>query len=79
MRNKQGDFGQARWVLEATAKRIRRYAGRDADMRALVAELEAETPRFSAAMPAMMLKEAHFRSANAARSRDIQGRSLKSR
>ena len=78
-RNKSGDYERARWVLAATAKRIRGYAGRDPELRALAAALEGETPQFAAPMAAHMLKEAHFASANLARSRDIQGRSLKGR
>lgn len=79
MRNKVGDYDRARWVLAATAKRIRRYAGRDPVMRALVAELESETPQFSVAMAPRALKEAHFASANLARTRDTHGRSMKQR
>ena len=35
-------------VVEATAKRIRSYAGRDAEMRAIVAELDREAREFGA-------------------------------
>jgi len=77
--NKNGDFDGARRVLEGTAKRIRRYAGRDQEMRALVAELEGEFDRFASPMPAALLKEAHFASANVARSRDVMGRACRSR
>ncbi|MGP1675421.1 MAG: vWA domain-containing protein, partial [Candidatus Limnocylindrales bacterium] len=41
-RNRAGDFEEARRVLDATAKRIRRYAGRDPELRALVEDLVAE-------------------------------------
>jgi hypothetical protein len=78
-RNRAGDFDGARHVLEGTAKRIRKYAGRDQAMRALVAELEAETDRFAAPMPAALLKRVHFASANVARSRDATGRACRSR
>lgn len=79
LRNKLGDFERARWVLDATAKRIRGYAGRDAAMGDLVAELESEAQRLAAPMAAPLLKEMHFASANLARSRDVQGRSRKAR
>ena len=78
-RNRAGDFESARRVLEGTAKRIRKYAGRDADLRALVAELEREMARFAAPMQARLLKEVHFASANVARSRDVLGRACRSR
>jgi Ca-activated chloride channel family protein len=77
--NKAGDYERARRVLEGTARRIRKYAGRDPEMRRLIAELEGETGTFAAPMSPLMLKEAHFSSANMARSRDMQGRSLRSR
>jgi Ca-activated chloride channel family protein len=77
--NKAHDFGEAQWQLQATAKRIRKYAGRDPELRALVAELEAESQRFAAPMSAPLLKRAHFASANVARSRDEMGRARRAR
>lgn len=78
-RNRAGDYQGARDILEATAKRIKRYAGRDERMRALVAELIDEQVRFAVPMPALMLKEAHFASANVARMRSPAGQALKRR
>ncbi len=78
-RNRQVDFAGARHVLAATAKRIREYAGRDARMREIVAELAVEGETFSAPMPSLMLKEAHFASANLSRMRSAEGRALKHR
>lgn len=75
--NRVGDFEVARWWLRATAKRIRGYAGRDQELRALVDELESEAHDFAAPMPAMALKEAHFRSSTMARSRDVTGKALR--
>jgi Ca-activated chloride channel family protein len=72
--NREGRFDEARGRIEAVAKRIRGYAGRDPEMREIVARLEAEQPMWSAAMPAMQLKSIHFASVSAARSRDAQGR-----
>lgn len=77
--NRAGDFIRARGALDATAKRIRRYAGSDAEMHSLVGELQAEAHRFAAPLPAASLKKVHFASANLARSRDDMGRSIKSR
>ena len=57
----------------------RKYAGRYPVLRALIDQLEAQAQQFAAPMPARLLKEAHFASANVARSRDAMGRSLRSR
>jgi Ca-activated chloride channel homolog len=77
--NRAGDYLAARHVLDATGRRIRVYAGRNAKLREIVGELEAEEQQFSAPMPAIALKEAHFASANLARTRDALGRSRKER
>jgi hypothetical protein len=77
--NRAGDYRAARAVLDATGRRIRGYAGRNLKLREVVGELESEGERFSAPMPAMALKDAHFASANLARSRDSFGRSRKER
>ncbi|MBA2381598.1 MAG: VWA domain-containing protein [Chloroflexi bacterium] len=78
-RNGAGDYQGARDVLEATARRIKSYAGRDERMRALVRDLLEEQERFAAPMPALMLKEAHFASGNASRLRSATGQALKHR
>ena len=78
-RNGQGDFAGARHVLAATAKRIREYAGRDARMHHIIAELAGEAETFSAPMPSLMLKEAHFASANLSRMRSATGQALRER
>jgi Mg-chelatase subunit ChlD len=75
--NRHGDFEEAQWWLSATAKRIRKYAGRDQELRALVAELEDEAQRFAAPMAPRALKEAHFSSHAMARSRDVTGRAMR--
>ena len=78
-RNRRGDFTDARAILDATAKRIRRYAGHDPELREMVAELEAQGDAFAVPVSAPMLKQAYYQSANLARSRDASGRSLKRR
>jgi Ca-activated chloride channel family protein len=75
--NRAGDFRAAKHALEATAKRIRSYAGRDEQLRALVRELEAEGEQFAAPMPAMALKEAHWNSSLLARTRTVDGRAMR--
>ncbi|HSL34193.1 MAG TPA: VWA domain-containing protein [Candidatus Limnocylindrales bacterium] len=77
--NRAGDYVAARQVLDATGRRIRAYAGHNATLRKMVTELQDEGETFAAPMPAMALKEAHFASANLARTRDAMGRSRRER
>ena len=78
-RNGHGDYVGARAILEATAKRIRSYAGSDPRMRELVSELRAEAEQFAAPMSPLMLKEAHFASSSMARMRSMSGQALRQR
>jgi Ca-activated chloride channel family protein len=73
--NRAGDYAGAHRVLGSTGRRIRAYAGRDAALRGMVKDLESEGDTFAAPMAPMALKEAHFASANMARTRDSLGRS----
>jgi Ca-activated chloride channel family protein len=76
-RNRAGDYVAAGQALESTAKRIRGYMARDAELRDIAEALEGETHQFAAPMSAVHRKAAYFASANMARSRDASGRSLK--
>lgn len=76
-RNRGGDFTGARRILEATADRIRTYAGEDEEMGSLVDALAHERVAFAAPMPEQVRKQAHYASANLLRSRDEDGRSVK--
>jgi Ca-activated chloride channel family protein len=75
--NRVHDFDAARRLLAGTAKRIGRYADGDPILRNLVQELQSEVDAFGVPLPERSLKEAHFASANLARSRDVMGRSLR--
>ena len=77
--NRSGDYLHARRVIEATAGRIRKYAGHDPELRAIVHELDGEVGRFTAPMAPAMLKQAYYASANVAHSRDVSGKSRKVR
>ena len=76
-RNRAGDYEGARRILDGTARRIRGYAGQDRVLRDLIDELATEQVTFAAPVAEPRLKEAHFASANALRSRDAMGRSVK--
>jgi Ca-activated chloride channel family protein len=78
-RNRSGDYDHARHVLASTARRIRKYAGQDPELRKIAAELEANGDQFAAAVSAPMLKQVYYASANMARSRDASGKSMKTR
>ncbi|MBA2373312.1 MAG: VWA domain-containing protein [Chloroflexi bacterium] len=75
--NRVGDYQAARRVLEATAKRIRGYAGRDPELRGLAERLTEELVVYAAPMAEASRKQLHFASTNVARTRDAQGRSVK--
>ena len=49
-RNRAGDYRGAREALSGVARRIRDYAGRDAQLREIVAELDRETDLMAAPM-----------------------------
>ena len=76
-RNRLADYEGARRILDATARRIRGYAGNDPELRGVVDELTREEITFAAPMPERSLKRVHFASANLLRSRDASGRSVR--
>jgi len=71
--NRLGEFRGARHALRGVARRIEGYAGSDAALQELSASLVAEETAFSAAMPELDRKRAHYRSSNIQRSRDFNG------
>jgi Ca-activated chloride channel homolog len=73
--NRVGDLERARRVLEATARRIRSYAGGDPVLLQIAATLIEETTVFAAPMDALVLKEQSYVAYAATRSRDPRGRS----
>jgi hypothetical protein len=74
-RNRAGDREGARRVLLATARRIRSYAGHDARLLALVAELEAQGREYAErALSAMELKQVSYASYLSDRSRSPSGK-----
>jgi Ca-activated chloride channel family protein len=75
--NRRGDFTAARDVLKGTARRIAKYAGRDTELRAILAELEAELDRFDKPMLEMSLKMAYAQSSYLSRSRSAMGKAVK--
>ena len=75
--NRTGDFDAARRRVSATARRIRGYAGRDAELRRILEDLEQESAVMAAPMMEMNRKSAYFASANLMRSRSAMGQAVK--
>ncbi|MEO6350451.1 MAG: VWA domain-containing protein [Candidatus Limnocylindrales bacterium] len=75
--NRSGQYPAAQAALAAVAKRIRSYAGRDSEMRSLLAELEGEGSMVAAAMAPAALKEMHFRSYASAKCRMPDGKAFR--
>jgi hypothetical protein len=63
--------------VEATARRIRGYAGRDPELRAILAELEREVDELAVPMMEMERKQMYASSAYAMRSRMADGTAMK--
>ena len=75
--NRSGDFDAARAALASVAKRIRGYAGGDAEMKAVVAELERDAIQVAAPMAPAALKGMYFDSYVTAKARMFDGRALR--
>ena len=76
-RNRMGDYPGAQRILDATARRIRGYAGHDPEMRAIIDALTQEQVMFAGHVAEHSLKQVYFASANVQRCRDASGRSVK--
>ena len=63
--------------MEATARRIRGYAGRDPELREIVVELERQLQEFAAPMMEMNRKDIYARSSYQMRSRMENGTAMK--
>ena len=75
--NRDGRFEDARRIVRGTGRRIREYAGRDPELLSLVDSLATEEAVYAAPMAEPVRKQQYYASANLARSRDADGRSLK--
>ena len=77
--NRAGDYEAARAAIRSTARRIRKYAAHDRELRSIVGSLEVDERTFVAPMPEMRLKMAYAVSAYAMSSRSVEGKALKSK
>jgi Mg-chelatase subunit ChlD len=76
-RNRMGDYRGARAVLEATARRIRGYAGDDDELRRIADDLLAEASTFERVMPERTRKVAYAQSAYILQSRAADGAAMR--
>ena len=77
--NRAHDYDGARRTLEATARRIKGYAGHDPELREIVRDLLHEVETFRHVMPERSLKEAYALSAYVMQSRGGDGKARRSR
>jgi Ca-activated chloride channel family protein len=77
--NRAGDYKAAQHAIAGTARRIRKYAGHDPELRTIVENLEVEEPSFQRVMPEMARKMAYAASSYAMNSRTPVGKAVKSR
>ena len=75
--NRQGDYDGARKALEATARKIRGYAGKDPELRSIMDGLHSEAERFSRVMAERSRKEAFATAHYDLQSRTMSGQALR--
>ncbi len=76
--NRDGRYDAARAVLEATARRIRSYAGDDAELRRIADELMRESETVQRVLPERARKVMYARSAYTLQSRTADGAAFRS-
>ena len=77
--NRRGDYRGARRLFERVAERINRYAGASTELRDLAGSLRAEARQFEREMDSTSMKEAHYSSLAAMRSRSAAGKAHRAR
>jgi Ca-activated chloride channel family protein len=75
--NDAGRYVEAIARLEATARRIEQYAGRDSELLAIVASLRQSHSLYSQPMDALLHKNVHYGSMNLLALRDPSGKALR--
>jgi hypothetical protein len=73
-RNRSGDYDGARHAVEATARRIRGYAGRDPELRAILADLESQVQELGVPMEEMSRKRMYAQASFVMSSREPDGK-----
>jgi Ca-activated chloride channel family protein len=75
--NRQGRFDEAGKLLDGVRRRVASYAGSDAELQRIAAELKEERPAYAAAMPEAARKRAYYAASVSLRSRSPEGQSQK--
>lgn len=73
--NRMGRYDEAKQALDGVRKRVHGYAGTDAVLRDLEAELSDEQVQYAAPMPELARKQAYFASSTVSRMRTEDGKS----
>jgi Mg-chelatase subunit ChlD len=72
--NKRGEFEGARRAIEKCVERIRVYAGGDAELLRIIADLEGRIPRYGVHVMDAARRGEYFQAVSSLRSRDVLGR-----
>jgi Ca-activated chloride channel family protein len=72
--NREGQYDRARGVVEETARRIRNYAGNDAELQQLARALHETVREYEAPMSVMEMKRSYYVAAAPLKGRDSSGR-----
>ncbi len=75
--NRKGQFDEAGRALEGVRKRIAAYAGSDAELRKIAAELHEQAPAYAAPMAEMARKQRHYAASASLRMRTPDGKSMR--
>lgn len=75
--NRRGQFAEAGKALEGVRRRIAAYAGSDAELRGIAAELHEQAPAYAAPMPEMARKQRYYAASQVSRMRTPEGRSVR--
>lgn len=75
--NRDGDFAGARHQLTRVARRILNYAGNDAELNALAAQLKQDAVEHEEQLSAMALKMSYMTSERTLKGRDEYGASMR--
>ena len=75
--NRASRFVEARRVLETTERRIRQYAGDDAELNEIAARLRRDAAIYEERMSPLAMKRQHFASYNVTHRRDPTGKARK--
>jgi hypothetical protein len=75
--NREGRYDHARTVVEETARRIRNYAGSDAELQQLAQTVSESVSEYQSPMSKLAMKASYYAAASPLKGRDTSGRARK--